>query len=60
METNGSEDNFFLELKMRRKKLSKDNNTTTTAYQQRTITASFTSVTPSHATSKSKARKVGL
>ena len=51
---------FLLELKGYREELLKDNNIATQAYQLRTITSSFSPITPNHATSQSRATQMGF
>ena len=50
---------FWLELKSHREKLLKDHNTATQAHQQRAIATFFSLITPTHATSKSRATQMG-
>ena len=50
---------ILLKLKRHMEKLLKENNTTTQAYQHRAITIFFSPITPTHATSPSRATQMG-
>ena len=49
---------FLIELKRHKETLLKDNYTATQVHQQRTITTFFIPITPTHATSKSRATQM--